>query len=696
MGRSPTLGPVLLLFGLMGGSSALQANCTDYRLQFGRVYSVPGDMAMLNSTLLESKVFNHTAVPHNISWYNPRTGRELSNETGRILVRGETLWFLRVELEDAGEYVCIVRTPSWCYKQATKLEVDQPVAGECGMPRKANQVLTNGVNDKISCPLKDHMKKLDSYSVTSSIRWHKGCAPIEDVGSKFTHLDRTILKVEGVAPEDNGTYTCTLTFTLDGVMGSISETIDVWVKDHRPPPLRRSPGLLTQHGFATPQPPAAPRTPDGQTPFITPLQPRGAHRTQESWVWGSVKHGVRSVLGQDGPDTVLHAAPDRQRVSSWPQESPRKGVWLERLLVFSELQDEDFNINYTCRAYSDRGFPEGYFTLLPADPNLVLPIGLVLGGVAVLFVASVVFYYLFKIDAVLWFRRAFPVFYKNTDLDGKMYDAYVTYPRHFGGGARLDMEMFALHMLPHVLEKTCGYKLFIVGRDCLPGQAIVDSVEENIQASRRLLLLYTAHSFSSSRHNSSSSNNNNIPSSGSDNSNTSSCNSKSNSGDVSSSKSSDHQRNPNDHQMTPNDHQMNPSDISCSKGVGCGGDGGCPDARQQFECEAAMHRTLLEGSLKVVLVEMEEVTPAQLALLPESVRHLRKQQGAVCWWKNQATRTRWRTCLSGGGDEEKGGLDAKPSPSLSPSSRFWKEMRYHMPVRSNRAAYPEKMSLLTL
>ncbi|KAM3862211.1 interleukin-1 receptor type 1-like [Diretmus argenteus] len=646
------------------------ANCTDYRLQFGRVYSVPGDVAMLNSTLLESKVFNHTAVPHNISWYNPRTGRELSNETGRILVRGETLWFLRVELEDAGEYVCIVRTPSWCYKQATKLEVDQPVAGECGRPRKANQPLTNGVNDKISCPLKDHMKKLDSYSVTSSIRWHKGCAPIEDVGSKFTHLDRTILKVAGVAPEDNGAYTCTLTFTLDGVIGSISETIDVWVKvtyDLRPQVHEPSNEIIKAERGSSFKKWCRVFVPCVGTP------------------WVDIRWLARGNFISGKPSDRIYS----ESKHSWPQESPRKGVWLERLLVFSELQDEDFNINYTCRAYSDRGFPEGYFTLLPADPNLVLPIGLVLGGVAVLFVASVVFYYLFKIDAVLWFRRAFPVFYKNTDLDGKLYDAYVTYPRHFGGGARQDMEMFALHMLPQVLEKTCGYKLFIVGRDCLPGQAIVDSVEENIQASRRLLLLYTAHSFSSSRHNSSSSNNNNIPSSGSDNSNTSSCNSKSNSGDVSSSKSSDHQRN-------PNDHQMNPSDISCSKGVGCGGDGGCPDARQQFEREAAMHRTLLEGSLKVVLVEMEEVTPAQLALLPESVRHLRKQQGAVCWWKNQATRTRWRTCLSGGGDEEKGGLDAKPSPSLSPSSRFWKEMRYHMPVRGKRATYPEKMSLLTL
>lgn len=86
---------------------------------------------------------------------------------------------------------------------------------------------------------------------------------------------------------------------------------------------------------------------------------------------------------------------------------------------------------------------------------------------------------------------------------------------------------------------------------------------------------------------------------------------------------------------------------------------------------------------------MEEITPAQLALFPESVRHLRKKQGAVCWWKNTRPKQRWRTCVRRRDDEEKGGQDMPLSPPLSPSFRFWKEMRYHMPVRGKRAVYPE-------
>lgn len=49
----------------------------------------------------------------------------------------------------------------------------------------------------------------------------------------------------------------------------------------------------------------------------------------------------------------------------------------------------------------------------PTDPNNILPIGSVLGGAMVLFFISVIICYMFKIDIVLWLRRAFPVLYTN-------------------------------------------------------------------------------------------------------------------------------------------------------------------------------------------------------------------------------------------------------------------------------------------
>ncbi|XP_070400584.1 interleukin-1 receptor-like 1 [Nothobranchius furzeri] len=128
---------------------------------------------MLNSTLLSPDVPNYTAVPYNITWYNSKTGQEMSNQTGRILVLGETLWFLNTTLEDAGEYTTVLRTPLSCFMQSTKLVVDTPNAGECERPQKTSQELTDGVADHLNCPLGEYIYKLESYRITSSIQWYK-------------------------------------------------------------------------------------------------------------------------------------------------------------------------------------------------------------------------------------------------------------------------------------------------------------------------------------------------------------------------------------------------------------------------------------------------------------------------------------------------------------------------------------------
>lgn len=83
-------------------------NCTDYKLQFERVFSAPGDVAMLNSTLVSPDVFGFASVPYNITWYDSEK-KEINNQTGRTLVQGETLWLLSVTLEDSGDYMAVVR-----------------------------------------------------------------------------------------------------------------------------------------------------------------------------------------------------------------------------------------------------------------------------------------------------------------------------------------------------------------------------------------------------------------------------------------------------------------------------------------------------------------------------------------------------------------------------------------------------------
>uniref|UniRef100_G3N8T9 Zmp:0000000936 n=1 Tax=Gasterosteus aculeatus aculeatus TaxID=481459 RepID=G3N8T9_GASAC len=579
----------LVFFSQMTG--CVSENCKNYNLQFERVFSVPGDAAMLSSTLVSPEVFNFTSVPYNISWYD-LGGREMSDQSGSFLVSGGTLWFLDLTMEDSGEYVSIVRTPSECFSQATKLVVEAPVPGECGRPRKAVQPLTNRVTDILNCPLKDYIGKLDSYNVSSSVAWYRGCERIVDGTGRYTYLDTARLKIDQVERNNNSSYTCTLSFTLGGAERSVSESITA---------------LVSENYFLVPEvhEPANEiiRAPFGDS-FAAARRDNSALLACSGCVEESIP--LARELTCCGP---RGAPPPLARM--WKQDAPIAGVWLERVLMIPELREEDFNINYTCLAQSSRGIPTGYFTLLPADPNSMVPIGAALGGGMVLFVVGVVAYYVFKLDVVLWFRRTFPVLYANTGLRVQiLYCSSGLRARDRGVG-------------PRDGDRPVDLKL------CSLPAAVVDSVEENIQASRRLLLIYTAATFVGKRHAGSGNNN-----------------------------------------------EVRPG----------GGEDGHPDGRQQLECVTAMHRALLERSLKVILVELEPISPAQLALFPESVRHLRKKQGAVRWWKNRSGGTSEDGETGGGGG----------AASLSPSSRFWKEMRYRMPVRGKRGAYPEKTALLSL
>ncbi|KAJ3591704.1 hypothetical protein NHX12_006836 [Muraenolepis orangiensis] len=647
--------PPLLLLCVLPGGVVMRENCVPRQLSGqDSVFSVPGNVAMLNSTLLSPNVFDYTALPYNVSWYNQFTGMELFNQTGRFLLRGETLWLLNVTLQDMGEYVCVVRTPSGCFRQATHLKVEAPPRGRtCERPRKAEQTLTGGVSDALRCPLTHYISKLDGYGVPSSISWFKDCSPIVDGDGQFIYRKVATLNMERVAPDDMGSYTCTLTFQLAGVTGSVSETIQVEViGNYVMLPeiyMQTSDVIKAEIGSSFSK----------WCKVFVPCV--GNHAVYVKWLVNN-----DFIEGPSESARVYVESKLSRRVAG-----PRPGIWEESLLRFREVWEEDTHTNYTCRAYSSRGHPQASFILLPAEANQLVPVTASLVGGAVLFVSTAVFYFLFKVDVVLSFRRAFPVFYKNTDSDGKQFDAYVMFPRHAGKA----VESFALQALPFVLERRCGHKLFIPGRDCLPGQALVESVEDSMRASRRLILIYTASTFNGDA----------------------SC------GGSDSVTSSGHTT---PVQTTPG-HATPVQSTPAQTTPGNSTPGHKSDREQSFECQLAMHRALLEESLKVLLVEMEEVRPDQLALFPESVRYLQKRQGAVCWWKSQRrSRLGWRRC--GGRDEEgvgeeeeeeeeKGGLDSDyRAECLSPSSRFWKQMRYHMPVRGKRAANPGKISLLHL
>uniref|UniRef100_A0A8C5MX58 Interleukin 1 receptor like 1 n=1 Tax=Leptobrachium leishanense TaxID=445787 RepID=A0A8C5MX58_9ANUR len=75
--------------------------------------------------------------------------------------------------------------------------------------------------------------------------------------------------------------------------------------------------------------------------------------------------------------------------------------------------------------------------------------------------------------------------------DGKTFDAYVIYPRHSQTKDE-ETEYFVTHILIDVLENKCGYKIYIPGRNNIPGEDVANCALKNLEKSRRLIIILTA------------------------------------------------------------------------------------------------------------------------------------------------------------------------------------------------------------
>uniref|UniRef100_A0A8C1TLX4 Zmp:0000000936 n=2 Tax=Cyprinus carpio TaxID=7962 RepID=A0A8C1TLX4_CYPCA len=534
-------------------------SCTDYGQVFERTYSIPGEVVILECPLLH----NFPDTPYNVTWYDER-GSEITELEQSVMLKKTQVWFFSVTMQQQGKYTCEVRTVNECYKQATGLVVTEMTSENCVRPQWGVQRISAHVNDLLVCPLRRYLESVDS----PSIQWYKNCELLQE-DEKFAS-NKDMLYIRKVHHDDAGFYTCKLTFRLAGVIREIAETIECDVKDEylmKPRVIEPVNEIIKVE-----------RGSSFRKDCVVEVHGKGILLVEVFW---------KVLLESKAQFISLNTS---HRVHQEPMNESRteNGYRIVRTLSVSAVSEEDFYLNFTCLASSSRGHPTGQITLVPADPNLLLLLGLLLGLVALLFVTGVLLCTTFKVELALSVRTVFPFLYKTTDGDGKQYDAYIAYPRVLEGSSK-KAEIFAISTLPQVLEGQYGYKLFILGRDGLPGEAVVDVVQDALSRCRRLLLLYTASSL-------------------------------------------------------------------CS-----------PEAQDWAEQQTGLYQALVEDSMSVVLLELEEIR--QPLRLPHAVRLLKDKQGALQAWKR---RKRW--AFWDGKSEER-------VTSLEPSARFWREVRYHMPVR---------------
>ncbi|XP_006870826.1 PREDICTED: interleukin-1 receptor-like 2 [Chrysochloris asiatica] len=433
------------------------------------------DVSVKNEAISVDQPFAFNCVPPpetsgevNITWYKDSNKIPITkNIQSRIHQYQSWILFLPLTEEDAGIYQCVIKNINSCLRIHVNLTAFRKYW--CVTSRNALlnlsdeyiQTLHFGKDDGLTC----HLHFPDSF-VLELITWYKDCKEIKD--ERFYSRGIKLL-VNNVSLEDGGKYACEARLTHAGKVHRVLNSINVDITEKieygdRVPKITypRNNSIEVQLGST----------------LIVDCNITDVRDNTNLRCWKVNNTLVDNYYGES------------QRI----REGLESCVPLEQYnkytvnITFLEVKMEDYGRPFVCHA----GVSAAYIVLkLPApDFRAYLTGGfIVLTSVAV---SIMCMYNIFKIDIVLWYRSAFlPT---GTKDDGKRYDAYVLYPKPQNGSQRHDMDMLVLKILPDVLERQCGYKLFIFGRDEVPGQAVASVIDENIKLCRRLIIILVPES----------------------------------------------------------------------------------------------------------------------------------------------------------------------------------------------------------
>ncbi|XP_060731789.1 interleukin-1 receptor type 1 [Tachysurus vachellii] len=270
------------------------------------------------------------------------------------------------------------------------------------------------------------------------------------------------------------------------------------------------------------------------------------------------------------------------RIVRWERNSSKldcdtrieNGSWLSSFTI-SQVSETDLQYPYCCVARSLTKMEFVCITLKTRESLLPITVTFSCMVLFLLLAAGMVKW--FTVDLVLFFR-SFRIMQRKRD-DGKVYDAYVIYQKDNVDeitGSKADY--FVNKILPAVLEKDCGFKLYIEGRDDLPGEDCTAFIEPRMQLSRRLIAVLPGSS-----------------------------------------------------------HHQGATASLC------------------YDWHVGLHRVLVEQELRVILIQLDDMK--EYSHLPLGLQHLLQKTPPLRW-------------------------DERNSRATCPSSCFWKQVRYMMPVPS--------------
>ncbi|NWH63945.1 IL1R1 protein, partial [Geococcyx californianus] len=406
---------------------------------------------------------------YNLTWYKNDSSTPVTTERdARIHQREGLLWFIPAMLEDSGVYECDVRSLNYSNQETINLTVFKNDNGLCfngKMMYEQKVVSTN--TGKIICPDLEYFKDEDNNQ--PEIHWYKECKPgfLEDERLHLAEGENAVL-IDNVMAQDRGNYTCHMVYTYMGKQYNVSRTMSVEVKE-TPPQMR----------------------PEFIYPKNNTIEVElGSHVVMEC----NISSGIYGLIPfWQVNDEDVDSFDSTYREQFYEEGMPHGLAVSGTKFNISEVKMKDYAYKFFCHVtYGSQQFTAYIKLERPVQNIQAYLIG---GGVSLIFLVfgTVLIYKIFQIDIVLWYRDSCHCFLSKKVTDGKIYDAYVLYPKNRASCLH-SSDIFALKILPEVLERQCGYNLFIFGRDDLPGEAMISVADEKIRQSRRVIIVLVPES----------------------------------------------------------------------------------------------------------------------------------------------------------------------------------------------------------
>ncbi|XP_076203367.1 X-linked interleukin-1 receptor accessory protein-like 2 isoform X1 [Aptenodytes patagonicus] len=445
--------------------------CIDWSVDLKTYMALAGEPVRVKCALFYSYIRTNYSMAQStglrLMWYKNKGDLEepiIFSEV-RMSKDEDSIWFHSVELQDSGFYTCVLRNSTYCMKVSMSLTVAENESGLC-YNSKIRYLEKSEVTKRktISCP------DIEDYKTASQepdVVWYKECKP--KMWRSIVIQKGNTLLIQEVQEEDGGNYTCELKFEGKLIRRTVELKVTALLTDKPPKPL----------------------FPMENQPTVIDVQLGNPLTVACKAFFGFSGESGPMIYWMKGEKFIeeLEGHIKEGEVRLLKEHLGEKEV--ELTLIFDAVEEADL-ANYTCHVENRNGRKHASVLLRKKDLIYKIELAGGLGAILLLLILLVTIYKCYNIELMLFYRQNFGG--DEAADDNKEYDAYLSYTKVDPDALDCDNneeEQFALEILPDVLEKHYGYKLFIPDRDLIPSGTYIEDLTRCVEQSRRLIIVLT-------------------------------------------------------------------------------------------------------------------------------------------------------------------------------------------------------------